>query len=312
MAPPLASTPPVEVNPPKRAVALDAATRAGVELDVLRALQPVHAYLGQEITIGRTAGGNVLVEGLAADAARKRAVLTALTTLPTVRRRYVSFDIRTIDEAVRQADGTRPAASTRSHSHAVSVRDNIVIADRFPVFDRVRAALAADVSMVTTSPELDQRAHQFASHVLEISQNASQHAAALQQIATRVTPAVAASLSASARASLTTVIDWHADRFERDLRTLGDELTRVFDRPGMPIRVRPHAEVRHDVGAGSGLPMWPLVDRMTALNATRVYAVSRAFSVSAEAEADAGMVDSGDFWALMDESIQVAQSLRVP
>ena len=51
---------------------LDASARARIELEILRALQPVDAYLGQEVALGTTRDGKVSVAGVVADTGRRK------------------------------------------------------------------------------------------------------------------------------------------------------------------------------------------------------------------------------------------------
>ena len=292
---------------------LGAGARARVELEVLRALQPVNAYLGQEIALGTTREGKVSVGGIVADVNRRRALAAALGAIAAETRGHVSMDVATTEEAA-----TRQRAASRRGSDASTppIRSYTVVANGFPAFDRVRAALERDApaaadAAADAASTLEERAQRFASRVLALSRTASQHSAALHNIASRVTQDLAAGMSATDRATFDAVIGWHAERLERALIELSGELARVYGPANAHAAPPPDAE-RMPPEPMPETTIWALIDRLVELNTIRGYAITRAFSAGVAEDPDIGIVDTADFRTLVAESIQAARQLRSP
>ena len=97
------------------------------------------------------------------------------------------------------------------------------------------------------------------------------------------------------------------ERLEQSLLALGSELLRVYGQSS--AQPWPPSSTER---ARCGESVWTLIDRVAELDTIRAYAVMRAFSASVVEEGEVGIVDTGDFWALIAECIHATSLLRSP
>jgi hypothetical protein len=191
-----------------------AVATTATEIEVLNLLNTVGADISEQITVARTAGGRLLVDGLVESAARKNQILHALS--PVRDDPSVTINIRTIEEAAlelaRQNRVANPSAVDR-----VEVQKGTL-----PVDSDLRAYFARN------GRDPGDEIPRFASRAVNRSQAALFQASALKRLANRFTSGQLKTLDPAARAKWLSMVKGYAAAVRRETSALRSQLEPVF------------------------------------------------------------------------------------
>ncbi|HYL97473.1 MAG TPA: hypothetical protein VEZ90_00855, partial [Blastocatellia bacterium] len=264
-----------------------AVASADLEVEVTYLLDQVKANLGEQISVTRTAGGKLLVQGIVDSDKRKAQIVQALAEVssnPAVR-----LDILTVAEAMhRRTQAESPGAVRR-----VEVNGSATI----PVYGRLRSHFEKSG---IASEQIDDQIKKFAAAALSDSREALRHAWALKRLAQEFSPEELQSLGPEARARRGQMIIEHARSARDELAKLSQQLGQVF---GLQ---RPTAEAFPVTGDGAvSNEIAELTDSISAIDES----VRSDFTVTA-GSASSSSVDSAGFWRQLDKAQKLAESIR--
>jgi hypothetical protein len=198
--------PPVPVAPSHHAT-LDAVQIAASELQVRAALHSIGADMGEQITVRPTAGGLILVEGIAEDEARRRQMLNALVTIP-----HTSLRLTTVAQMMANPHTSRSPANSDSTSPVT-----IVTASPPLLEDELKQRF----------PDGDQRT-EYVNLSLSLCQSASARAWALTRLADRYTSQRIALLDPEGQRQLRSLLTDHITTLREDVSRLQNQLGQVL------------------------------------------------------------------------------------
>jgi len=257
---------------------------AELEVEVLRLLNQAGADYGEQISISRTPGGQLKIEGVVEDSKRKSEVLRALA--PVATNPAVHIQVVAADEA-------RQRQPSRAQSEPVTLQQVEPTSTRIPVDAELRRFFTA---RGITGEKADHEIARFSDRTLARSRQAMIHAHALRNLVQRFSAESLRTLNLEARAKWLTLLRGHAQALSRDLRTQRQELEAVFNPPPLDEGYVP--VITDDAS------LLRTVERLFELSAARDRALSSAFAISSDASTSSAL-DSPQFW----RSFKQAQTL---
>lgn len=171
----------------------------GAELDVYLALHGAAADMGEQITVHRAVDGQIEVDGIAESEARKQQIISALAGIP-----YTRQDIESVAEAMSHLRSNMPHAT-----HAVRVTATP------PMLEE---------QLKQTFPEGSRRT-EFVTRSMDLCQDASAHAWALNRLADRYKAQDVALLEPDERSRLRSLLNEHVSALREDVNHLQLQLT---------------------------------------------------------------------------------------
>lgn len=191
------------------------------EVEVMKLLDSVNALSGEQISVARTANGQLKISGIVEGVQRKTEILNALA--PVRKERGVVIEIETVEEATaRQSAG--------KSSTVILNRENQMIDTEqlMPVDGELRSLLARR----GVPPEnIGQEMRAFANSVTAASRVLRRNALALKQIAERFTPAEVERLEPAKREEWKALVRSRARAVGGDIQSLTAQLAQLF--PGL-------------------------------------------------------------------------------
>lgn len=168
------------------------------ELNVYVALHGAAADLGEQITVGRAANGQIEVEGITESEARKQQIVSALAGIP-----FASSHIESVEEATAHLGRTVPRATRAT-----------IVTSTPPLLEEQLKHDFPDASKRT----------EFVTASLSLCQDASAHAWALNRLAERYLPQDVALLEPGERLRLQTLLNDHLSALREDVSRLRGQL----------------------------------------------------------------------------------------
>jgi hypothetical protein len=188
---------------------------AELEVEVLEKLNRANAFLGEQLSLTRSADGKLLVSGFVETSERKSEILRSLgdvTSNPAVR-----IDLNTVAEAQRRQ---KPTTSGNVTIQSVEVTENNLPVDSELRSYFSRAGFAGE--------QLENQIEQLSRKVLGHSSRARSHALALKQIAERFSPADIETMDPAARTRWRALMMEHANIFHREMDEVRLALAPMF------------------------------------------------------------------------------------
>jgi RNA polymerase sigma factor (sigma-70 family) len=271
--------------PPSSSASTSPAASAELEVDVAFLLNRAKADLAEQVTLTRSTGGSLRVEGIVDSEARKQAFLSALA--PVSNNPAVKIEIRTVTEAMRLQAPLGP----------VSVEDAEETADLIAVDQELRAYFEKRPASVPT----DDAIRQYSSRVVKQAYEALFHAIELKRLMNRFANVDMQTVAPGARTKWLAMLHEHATAFERDTAALRQQLQDVFFR-GAPAPPAEGGAVNSDADLAR------VVERLHKLALANNNAVRSAFTTSSQNSAVA--VKSAAFWQALFKAEELARKIK--
>jgi DNA-directed RNA polymerase specialized sigma24 family protein len=188
---------------------------AAQEVEVVRQLNQANAFLGEQISVERTAEGQLQVKGIVDNEERKNELLQALSAFkanPAVR-----IEIATVAEAVRR--------QKQSPSGALTITKVDGNKGEIPVESELRQYFS---KRGVPAEQLDGEIQRYSARLLDRSFQARRHALAMKQIAERFSLDDLRALDPQARANWRAMIVQHARALRQEVASLRKGLESVF------------------------------------------------------------------------------------
>ena len=196
--------------PPSPSTSTPPIASAELEVDVAYLLNRAKADLNEQVTLTRSAGGSLRVEGVVDTQQRKDEFLRALA--PLINNPAVKIEIRTVAEASQRQPPTRP----------VIVDEVVETADTIAADKDLRAYFEKRNPNGST----DEAIRNYSSQAVNRAYRALFQAIALKQLINRFANVDMRTVAPDARAKLLAMIHEHAIAFERENAVLRQEIGR--------------------------------------------------------------------------------------
>jgi RNA polymerase sigma factor (sigma-70 family) len=270
---------------PSLSTSIPPAASAELEVDVAYLLNRAKADRAEQVTLTRSTGGLLRVEGIVDTEERKQEFLSALA--PVNNNPAVRIEIRTVTEAMRRQAPLGP----------VSVQDAEETASLIAADDELRAYFEKRASSGPT----DEAIRQYSSRVVKRAYDALFHAIELKRLVNRFANVDMKTVAPGARTKWLAMLHEHAAAFERDMAALRQELQDVFFRGASA----PPAE---GGAVNSDADLARVVERLHKLALANNNAVRSAFTISSQSSAVA--VKSTAFWQALFKAEELAKKIE--
>lgn len=275
---------PLNVEPP-RAVA-----SANLEIEVTYLLNQIKANLGEQISVSRTAEGQLLVKGIVDTDKRKSEILTAMNSVAN--NPAVKIDVETVAEALSRQK-QRSSGSVLAGSLIASEGTTL------PVDSELRRYLGA---RGVPPAQMDQAIRDFSTGVIGRTRRAMRHAFVLKRLAEQLSNEQVRTLTPEAYSRRLAMFREHAMQFERETRLLRVELEPVFGSSAS-------GQASVDMRLESEADLSRAVHRLFELAANYEKAVGSAFAVSAGNSRPLA-IESPQFWNSLRSSERLAELIQ--
>lgn len=254
---------------------------ASLEVEVIDLLNNAGAFMGEQISVQRTASGQIQVNALVETDKRKAELINALATVRN--NPAIKINIETVAEAQE-----REAKRKRTPGGVTSVDMVQAMDNASPVYEDLRKRFT------------EAEARGYADRILRRGAQARRHALAMKQLSDRFSIADLASLNAAERAKWIGLLRGHAERFLGETAALERELQTVFPDLGG--------------GAAQGVPgsdneLQASVRRLYELAVATDEDLRRAFAVFTNASSSAE-VKTAKFWRTLDTVTAMAKAIQ--
>lgn len=194
------------------------------EVAALYALHQVRADLGEQIEVLQDEGRQIVVRGLAQNAARKEELLRALSGIP-----LVSAQIQTVEEAVLQAQQNNAANKAALDETAISTNEISVTSGQAAAVNSFQQYLIEHFGGrpglgETERQEVNRKVTQFYNAVEADASAAMAEAWAMHRLQERFTASAANDLDAASRQRLDEMLGNHTARLRQRVRSLQTHL----------------------------------------------------------------------------------------
>ncbi len=248
--------------PPTPSTSAPPAASAELEVDVAYLLNQAKADRNEQVTLTRSAGGSLRVEGVVDTPERKEAFLSALS--PVAHNPAVTIQIRTVTEATQSRVANRSVLVLAPEETA-----NTVAAD-----DDLRAYfLRQDPNGPTNELIRD-----YSTRVGNRGYRALFNAIELKKLMARFSKVDMRSVTQDARSKWLSMVHGHAAAFEREAESLYQELEPVFF-PNATVSATENVLIQNDVELARA------VERLHQLALFNNEAVSSALTISSHSSA---------------------------
>ncbi len=270
--------------PPSTSALAPAVASAELEVDVAYLLNQAKADRNEQVTLTRSAGGSLRVEGLVEDEQRRSEMLRALA--PVSQNPAVTIEIRTIAEALQRT----------SVSGQVSVRQTDATANTVAVDGELREYF----SRRGQADDLDEAVRSFSSRTVNRAYRALFHAISLQRVVNRFANVDMRTVTPDARAKWMAMVREHASAYARETAVLRDELSPIFF-AGAASGVVDENAITNDRDLALA------VEKLHKLALTNNEAVRTAFTISTRTSSSAL---KSSFWTLSASAERLAQRIE--
>jgi RNA polymerase sigma factor (sigma-70 family) len=260
------------------------AASAELEVDVAFLLNAAKADRNEQVTLTRSAGGSLRVEGIVESAGRKQEFLRALA--PVSNNPAVKIEIRTVAEAIQ------PVARG-----PVSIQETEETANTVAADDELRAYFEKRASAGPT----DDAIRKYSSRVVKRAYDALFHAIELKRLVNRFANVDMQTVAPGAREKWLDMLHEHAAAFARETSALRQEMQPVFFRgastPGSEGEV-----INNDAELARA------IERLHKLALSNNEAVRSAFTTSSHSSAV--VVKSAAFWQALFKAEELAKKIQ--
>ena len=256
---------------------------AELEVDVAYLLNRAKADRNEQVTLTRSAGGSLRVEGIVDTAARKQEFLSALA--PVSNNPAVKIEIRTVAEAMERPIVLNPVTVQEETANAIAVDDE----------------LRAYFEKRAPAGPTDEAIRNYSSRVVKRAYDAMFHAIELKRLVSRFANVDMQTVAPDARAKWLRMLHEHAAAFERDTAALRLDLQPVF----FPNAAVPSAE---SDSLNSDADLARAVERLHKLALANNDAVRSAFTTSSQSSAIG--VKSTAFWQALFKAEELAKKVQ--
>jgi hypothetical protein len=282
------------IAPDTRDSKVDAATSAAptvapvmasaeLEVELLRLLDQVGAFQGEQLSVTRSPAGGLMVEGILDSDQRKADILNALR--PMLNNPAVHIQVETVTEASERLARARPP-NAKSSDSTISNETVEVEKTALPVDVELRSYFH---SRGVPNDRIDEEIRRYATRVIDRSLQALLHARALKQLTGQFSQETLRSVDTEARAKWRAMLVEHARAFERETSGLRRELEPVF----FPNAGGGDGNIDFEIGSDSD---WiRAAARLFEQASAHERAISRAFSNSASGASVTSAIKSDQF-----------------
>ena len=271
--------------PPSPSTSTPPAASAELEVDVAYLLNRAKADRAEQVTLTRSAGGSLRVEGIVDAAERKEEFLSALA--PVSNNPAVKIDIRTVAEATRGRAPLGPVSVQEAQETA-----NLVAAD-----DELRAYFEKR----NPGGPTDEAIRKYSSRVVKSAYAALFHAIELKRLVNRFASVDMQSVAPGARTKWLDMLHEHAAAFERETAVLRQEIQPVFF-AGASVPGAEGGSINSDADLARA------VERLHRVALANNDAVRSAFTTSSHSSAAA--VKSAAFWHALFKADELAKQIE--
>jgi len=261
------------------------AASAELEVDVAYLLNRAKADRNEQVTLTRSAGGSLRVEGILDSEARKQEFLRALA--PVSNNPAVKIEIRTVTEAMKRPITVSPVLIQEAEETA-----SVVAAD-----DELRAYFEKRGSAGPT----DDAIRKYSSRVVKRAYGALFHAIELKRLVSRFANVDMQSVAPGARQKWIDMLHEHAAAFEKETAALRQEIQPVFF-PGAAAPGLESGAINDDADLARA------VERVHKFALSNNDAVRSAFTTSSQSSAVA--VKSTAFWQTLFKAEELARKIQ--
>ena len=267
--------------PPSPSTSAPPVASAELEVDVAYLLNRAKADRNEQVTLTRSAGGSLRVEGVVETQERKNEFLRALS--PVINNPAVKIEIRAVVEAQQQISSTGP----------VIVQDTEETADTVAAYEDLRAYFDKRNAGPT-----EEAIRNYSSRLVDSSYKALFHAIELKRLMDRFAKVDMRTVAPDARAKWLAMIREHAAGLEQETAQLRRELQPVFFAGA-------NLPVAEEVSIDNDMELTRMIERLYKLTLFNNGAIRSAFTISSQGSATA--VKSPNFW----QSLQRAENLAI-
>lgn len=265
------------------------AASAELEVDVAYLLNRAKADRNEQVTLTRSVGGSLRVEGIVDSAERKQEFLKALALVSN--NPAVKIEIRTVAEAIQRPLARDPVSIQETEETA-----NLVAAD-----DELRAYFEKRASAPVPTGPTDEAIRRYSSRVVKRAYDALFHAIELKRLVNRFANVDMQTVAPGAREKWLGMLHEHANAFARETAALRQEIQPVFF-PGAPAPGSEGGAIDSDAELARA------IERLHKLALSNNDAVRAAFTTSSQSSAVA--VKSAAFWQALFKAEELAKKIQ--
>jgi RNA polymerase sigma factor (sigma-70 family) len=269
--------------PPSTSALAPAVASAELEVDVAYLLNQAKADRNEQVTLTRSAGGSLRVEGLVDDEQRKSELLRVLA--PVSQNPAVTIEIRTVAEALQGASVSGP----------VSVRQAEATANTVAVDGELREYF----SRRSEAGDLDEAVRSFSSRTVNRAYRALFQAISLHRVVNRFAKVDMRTVTPDARAKWLAMVRQHATAYAREMAVVREDLRPIFF-AGAPSGGVEENAITNDADLAVA------VQRLHKLALSNNEAVQTAFTISTRGSSAAL---KSSFWTLSASAERLAQRI---
>ncbi|HEY0366837.1 MAG TPA: hypothetical protein VGC73_10210, partial [Pyrinomonadaceae bacterium] len=271
--------------PPSPSTSAPPPASAELEVDVAYLLNRAKADRNEQVTLTRSAGGSLRVEGFVDSRERKQEFLRTLA--PVSSNPAVKIDIRTIAEATKRSASLGPVAVQQTEDTA-----NAIAADE---------ELRAYFESLDPSGPTDEAIRKYSSRAIKHTYHAMFHAIELRRLVSRFANVDMQTVAPDARAKWLGMLHEHAGALARETAALRLEIQPVFF-PGASAPLVESGLINSDADLVRG------IERLHKLVLANNDAVRSAFTTSSQSSAVA--VKSTAFWQALFKAEELAKKIE--
>ena len=284
----------IAATAPNLPASLSAVATVELEVEVIRLLNQVDAFSGDQLSVTRTSDGLLLVDGIIDTDERKQELVRALATVSN--QPAIKIKIETLAEVAKRLAKQQSNASAK---HIV-ISEVQVTGKHPPAYPDLRRHF---IERGTANDRIDQAIVQFAEAALRRAHRARQHAGAMKQIAVRFSTEQLNTLDEKALDQWRAMIREHAQAFQSEATILRRELEPIF----LPINFV--NEVQIDSEFTNDADLVRAVGRLFDLLLTIYGGIRDAFSIGS---ADPAIIEIKlpQFWRSLKSAESLASLIR--
>jgi hypothetical protein len=270
--------------PPTTSASTPAVASAELEVDVAYLLNQAKADRNEQVTLTRSAGGSLRVEGLVDDEQRKGELLRALA--PVNQNPAVTIEIRTIAEALQRTNLSGPVSVRQTEATANTVAVDGELREYF-----LQHGQAGDV---------DEAVRSFSSRTVNNAYRALFHAISLQRVVNRFANVDMRTVTPDARAKWLAMVREHATAYARELAVLREDLRPIFFAGTSSVAI-------DETPIATDADLAAAVEKLHKLALQNNEAVRTAFTISARSSAGAMKTS---FWTMSANAERLARRIE--
>ena len=271
--------------PPTPSTSAPPVASAELEVDVAYLLNQAKADRNEQVTLTRSAGGSLRVEGVVDTVERKQAFLSALS--PVANNPAVKIEIRTVSETTNRRTPVGPIVIPEIQETA----DNIA-ADR---------ELRSYFTRRGPANQAEEAIRNYSSRISGTAYSALFHSIELRRLINRFANVDMRTVTPDARAKFLVMIHEHATAFEQQNALLLKEIQPVFF-PGAVLNGTEEISIDNDADLARA------VERLYKLAISNNDAISSALTISAKSSGVA--IKSAAFWQSLQKAGLLAKKIR--